>query len=219
MASVKRGSNKKSEPGEVIPLPEPSFDNKISVERTLLGRRSVREYDRVPLSLSDVSQLLWTAQGVTGSGGVRTDLSAGALYPLEVYVVVGEVHDLSQGVYKYLPEEHHLVRIEGGDKRKALSAAALKQAWVREGVLTMVIAAVYGRMTRWYGRRGIRYVDMEVGHVTQSIHLQAVSLGLGTVVIGAFSEEKVKKTFPMGKDEEHLCMMPVGRITQLDKAT
>ncbi|MBA5942811.1 MAG: SagB/ThcOx family dehydrogenase [Methanophagales archaeon] len=197
----------------IVDLPVPAKDSETSIEEALLRRRSVRDYTGEPLTLSEVSQLLWAAQGITAPAwGGRTAPSAGATYPLEVYLVVGDVKNLPVGVYRYEPEGHRLVRVLESDKRVELSRAALGQAWVREGAVSIVFSAVYERTTRRYGDRGIRYVHMEVGHAGQNVHLQAVSLNLGTVVVGAFHDEEVKRVLNLPDDEQPLYIMPVGRV-------
>ena len=196
---------------EKIKLPEPRQDPTISVEKALKERRSVRHYRKEPLTISEISQLLWAAQGITASGGLRTAPSAGALYPLEVYIIVGNVTNMKSGIYKYIPESHELVKVIEGDKRSELSNAALHQSPIKEAPAVIVISAVYKRTTGKYGERGIRYVHMEAGHAAQNICLQAVSLNLGTVVIGAFKDEMVKKALNLGDKEEPLSIIPVGR--------
>jgi len=193
-----------------IKLPEPRYQSDISLEESLLQRRSVRDYPGEALSLGEVSQLLWAAQGITAQWGGRTAPSAGALYPLEVYVVVGNVQNLAAGVYRYEPEGHELLRIAEGDKRGDLASASLAQACVKEGAIDIVFAAVYQRTTRKYGERGIRYVHMEVGHVAQNVCLQAVAMNLGTVTIGAFNDEKVCRLLNLPQDKRPLYLIPVG---------
>jgi SagB-type dehydrogenase family enzyme len=192
-------------------LPEPRLESEVSLEETLLERRSVREYADLPLSLEDVSQLLWAAQGITSDWGGRTAPSAGALYPLEVYLVVGDVENLEAGIYKYQSEEHALVRVGDSDVRSELASAALSQSFVEEGAIDIVIAAIYERTTRKYGERGVRYVHMEAGHAAQNIYLEAVALDLGTVTIGAFFDEQVKDVLGMPESEVPLYIMPVGK--------
>jgi SagB-type dehydrogenase family enzyme len=205
------GSNAASGETESIRLPQPQFDSEVSIEETLRSRRSVREYEDLPLSLKEISQLLWAAQGITNSNGFRTAPSAGALYPLEVYLVAGNVKGLAQGVYKYKPKAHELVNVSKGDKRTQVSAAALGQSCVKKSAAVIVLAAVYERTMKKYGQRGIRYVHIEVGNASQNIYLQAVSLELGTVIIGAFDDEKVKRVLNMLNTEQPLAIMPVGK--------
>lgn len=194
-----------------LKLPEPRLKSEVSLEETLLHRRSVREYANVPLTIEDISQLLWAAQGITTEWGGRTAPSAGALYPLEVYLVVGNVENLAPGVYKYKPERHELVKVRDGDVRGELAKAALGQTWVKEGAIDIVIAAVYERTTKKYGDRGVRYVHMEAGHAAQNIYLQAVALNLGMVTVGAFYDDHVKDIIGMPEDEVPLYVIPVGR--------
>ena len=195
----------------VISLPAPGFESEISIEAALLGRRSVRTYQDEPLSLEEVSQLLWAAQGITDGRGRRTAPSAGALYPLEIFFLAGEVSDLPTGVYRYIPRDHSLSLVGEGDRQTALWEGALRQDAVKDAPAVIVIAAVYERTTVKYGDRGVQYVHMEVGCAAQNIYLQAESLGLGTVFIGAFHDDQVKSALGMEADEQPLAVMPVGK--------
>ena len=197
--------------GERIKLPEPSYTGNLSVEEALSQRRSIRAYSGENLTIEEVSQLLWSAQGITSAGGGRTAPSAGALYPLELYLVVGDVEGIDKGVYRYRPEEHELEKVKDGDTRTELADAALGQACVRDAAIDIVFTAVYERTTGKYGERGIRYVQMEAGHAAQNVYLQAVALDLGTVVIGAFVDGEVKEIMNMEEQETPLYILPVGR--------
>jgi SagB-type dehydrogenase family enzyme len=196
---------------ESITLPAPSHSGPVSVEKALEQRRSIRKYQDTPLSLKEVSQLLWAAQGITSEQGYRTAPSAGALYPLEVYLVAGDVTDLPVGLYKYEPQTHNLVKIAGGDLRSELASAALGQSPVKDGAMVLVFTAVYERTTVKYGKRGVQYVHMELGHAGQNVYLQAVSLELGTVFIGAFYDDRVKDVLKLPDSEIPLGIMPVGK--------
>lgn len=196
---------------EIIKLPEPRYDSDTSIEEALLKRRSIRDYKDSPLTLAEVSQLLWAAQGITNPGGLRTAPSAGALYPLELYVVAGNVNGLSDGIYKYKTHRHELLRVVKGDKRIELCNAALGQPYVRSAAIVIVFSAVYERTTVKYGERGIRYAHMEAGHAAQNVYLQAASLNIGTLVIGAFYDDEVKKIMKMADKEHPLYIMPVGK--------
>jgi SagB-type dehydrogenase family enzyme len=195
----------------IINLPEPRLESNVSLEETLLNRRSIREYANTPLALKEVSQLLWAAQGLTAEWGGRTAPSAGGLYPLEIYLAAGSVENLAAGIYKYKPEGHELAKLRDGDVREELTKAALDQAWVKEGAIDLVIAAVYDRTTDKYGDRGVRYVDMEAGHAAQNLYLQATVLNLGMVTIGSFHDEQVKSILGMLQDEFPLYVIPVGK--------
>lgn len=194
-----------------IRLPTPVHEGKISVESALLARCSTRSFSDSSLSPSEISQLLWAGQGETRKGGYRTCPSAGALYPLELRLVVGEVSGLPAGVYRYSVEEHALVQCGAKDVRRRLAEAALGQSMVARAPAIIAVCAVYERTTRKYGQRGIRYVFMEAGHAAQNIHLQAAALNLGTVVVGAFHDERVKEVLELQPEEEPLYLMPVGR--------
>lgn len=196
---------------EIIRLPAPKTDGATSVEKALRERRSIREFKRQPLSITEISQLLWAAQGITGSGGVRTAPSAGALYPLELYLVAGNVEGLTEGVYKYLPDGHELIRAVEGDKRIELSRAALGQSSVRDAAAVLLLTAVYEKITARYGERGIRYVHIEIGHVGQNVCLQAAALKLGAVVIGAFDDSQVKRIANLMPKEEPLYLIAIGK--------
>ena len=198
--------------GIIISLPEPSYRGNTSVEESLQKRRSVRSYRDESLSLEEISQLLWSAQGITDQKrGFRTAPSAGALYPLELYLVAGKVNTLESGVYHYLPGKHSLRKIKDGNLCKELSLAALGQSCIKNAAADLIFCAVYQRTTRKYGKRGKRYVHMEVGFAAENVYLQAVSLNLGTVMVGAFSDERVKKLLELPDGEAPLGIMPVGR--------
>jgi len=194
-----------------IRLPEPRYDSGVSLEQSLLERRSTRNYSGESLTLDEVSQLLWAAQGITNASGHRTAPSAGGLYPLEIYLVTGDVEDLPPGIYHYLPVDHELELIAEGDVRDELADAALSQSWVRDGAVVIVITAIYERTTGKYGERGIRYVHIEVGHATQNMCLQAAAMGLGLVTVGAFDDEAVTELLGRPADENPLYIIPVGR--------
>jgi len=196
---------------EIIKLPEPEYNSGTSVEEALLKRRSVRVFKEGPVMLAELSQLIWAGQGMTDPRGPRTAPSAGALYPLELYVVAGNVSGLPQGLYKYRPERHELLSLSKGDRRNDLCNAALGQSSIRRAALVLVLSGVYERTTAKYGERGIRYVHMEAGHAAQNVCLQAVPLQLGTVVIGAFQDEEVKRLLKIGAGESPLYIMPVGK--------
>lgn len=201
---------------DIVYLPEVDMagegEGSLPVEAALSRRRSVRDYRADPLALAEAGQLLWAAQGITGPDGrKRTAPSAGALYPLEVYLVAGRVEGLPAGIYRYQPDRHALLRVAQGDIRQVLSEAALDQECVRDAPAALVFAAVYGRTTGKYGDRGVRYVHMEVGHAAQNVYLQAESLGLGTVMVGAFHDDRVQAVLHMAADEEPLAIMPAGR--------
>lgn len=195
----------------LVELPQPRLSSGFSLEKALSQRRSVRHYTGGPLNLTEVSQLLWAAQGKTIEWGGRTAPSAGALYPLEVYLSAGNVEDLAPGVYRYDPERHTLTLVRAGDVRDDLGKACLGQRWVSEASINIIISANYQRTTLKYGDRGIRYVHLEAGHAAQNVCLQTTALGLGTVPVGAFDDERVKEIIGLPYNESPLYVLPVGR--------
>lgn len=194
-------------PGPVIrtlDLPAPTMQGDVSLEETLAERRSVREFTEEQLTLEEISQLLWAAQGITAEWGGRTAPSAGALYPLEVYVVTPE------SLYHYLPEGHRVDLLATGDLRRALADAALGQTMVADAPAVVVVTAVFARTEGKYGDRAARYVHLEAGHVAQNILLQAVAMDLGGVPVGAFSDPDVQQALNLPADHEPLYLIPVG---------
>lgn len=195
----------------VVALPEPRLTGEVPLEKALHDRRSVRDYTGASLTLAEVGQLLWAAQGITTDWGGRTAPSAGALYPLEIYLVAGDVENLAAGVYRYQPSGHQLIGVRDGDVRSESADGALGQSCVRDGAIDIVIAAVYERTARKYGDRATRYVHMEAGHAAQNVCLQATGLGLGAVTVGAFDDSRLAQVLGLAQDEVPLYIIPVGR--------
>jgi SagB-type dehydrogenase family enzyme len=196
---------------QLISLPAPKLTGDVSVEKALQTRRSVRSYAQDPPTLEDISQLLWAAQGVTTHNGLRTAPSAGALYPLEVYIVSGNISVLEEGIYRYLSRQHELTLVHAGDHRRQLAAAALGQACVREAPATIIFTGISSRITGKYGQRGIQYMMMEAGHAAQNVCLQAVTLQIGVVPVGAFKEDQVRKILQLDNTELPLYLIPLGK--------
>lgn len=194
-------------------LPPPAYEGEVSVERAIKERRTIRAFLPDSLSITQLSQLLWAAYGITDARrGFRASPSAGALYPLDVYAVVGKggVEALAPGVYRYRPENHSLEVVRQGDRRKDVAHAALTQMWIAEGPVIFVITAEYRRITRKYGERGVRYAHIEVGHAGQNIFLQAGAMGLVAGMVGAFRDASVAKAIGAPKEHEPLIIIPVG---------
>lgn len=185
-------------------LPEPRRIGVTTLEETLARRRSHRAFTDARLTPGEVGQLAWAAQGVTDEAGHRTAPSAGALYPLELYVGTPE------GVYRYEPDGHRLVLHVEGDPRPALQRAGLGQEAIGLAPAVFIIAAVYERTEVKYGARTARYVHMEAGHAAQNILLQAVALGLGAVPIGAFDDDRLAAALSLPNVEQPLYLIPVG---------
>jgi SagB-type dehydrogenase family enzyme len=155
------------------------------------------------LTAEQVGQLCWAAQGQAGR--FKTVPSAGATYPLELFLVTGD------GLFHYLPDKHSIEELTTEDIRGKLAAAAWGQDFIRQASTTFVLAADFERTTGRYGERGVRYVFMESGHAAQNMHLEAEALGLGSVAVGAFDDEAVKKVLLLARNLEPIYMVVVGR--------
>jgi len=190
--------------GTIVNLPKPNLDGSMSLERAVAARRSRRSFLSKALTLEQIGQLVWTAQGQAAKSRYRTVPSAGATYPLELFVVTEE------GLFHYLLAKHALEKLADQDLRSTLAAAAWGQEFIEAAPLTLVFAAEFVRTTGRYGQRGIRYVYMEAGHAAQNVHLQAESLGLGSVAVGAFNDASVSKVLSLPKHLEPIYMVVVG---------
>jgi SagB-type dehydrogenase family enzyme len=189
----------------ILELPAPKLKGRMSLEQALAVRRSVREFTRETLTDRELSQLLWAAQGITRADGLRTAPSAGALYPLEVWVAT------ASGFYHYEPHKHRLTQHLERDLRPDIYRSALMQEAILQAPAVFVIAAVYQRTARKYGeQRTPRYVPMEVGHSAQNLLLEAVALGLGGVVIGSFDDREVERVLSLPAEQKLLYLIPVG---------
>ena len=195
----------------VIKLPAPDTVGRMTVERALWQRRSVRVYADDSLSLAQVGQVLWAAQGLNRGLVGRTAPSAGATYPMELYLVAGKAKGLAPGLYQYIFDGHALKLLRSGDLRSELAKAALGQRSIAQAPVVLVLAAESERTARVYGQRATRYVYMEAGHVGENVHLQCEALGMGTVMIGAFEDERVRKL--LGIRHAPLYIMPAGKAS------
>jgi SagB-type dehydrogenase family enzyme len=202
-----------NQPAQIY-LPPPSQKGSVSLEEAIARRRSVRDFTLESISQSQLSQILWATQGISDTGEkLRTVPSAGATYPLEIFVVCGRngVDGIDNGVYHYNIDSHSLTLHYKGDVKLELARAALDQEFVYEAPVDIIICAVCERTTGRYGSRGERYVYMEVGHAGQNIYLQATALGLATVAIGAFYDEQVREVLRLDEQYKPLYIMPVGK--------
>jgi len=189
---------------EIVNLPKPNLSGSASLEPTIAARRSRRVFMSKSLTLEQIGQLAWAAQGQDTRSRYRTTPSAGATYPLELYVVTG------QGLFAYLSAKHALEKLADQDLRGPLAAAAWGQEFVVAAPLTLIFAAEFARTTGRYGQRGVRYVYMEAGHAAQNVHLQAEALGLGSVAVGAFGDDAVSRVLELPSHLEPLYLVPVG---------
>jgi len=194
-------------------LPDPTTDGDVSLEMTIHQRRTVRSFQGKALTLTQLSQLLWAAQGITDPAGFkRAAPSAGALYPMDIYGAVGEdcIKGLNPGVYLYDPGTHSFSLIQEGDMRRDIAMASLGQMWMSYAPITFVITAEYSRIMGKYGQRGVRYAMIEAGHIGQNIFLQSQSLGLEAGIVGAFADQKVIQVMGIKSTHEPLLLMPAG---------
>lgn len=199
---------------ESINLPSPSHKGGIPLEEAIARRRSVRRFAPELLSRAQLSQILWATQGITDSlRKYRTTPSAGATYPLEIFVAYGQnsIEQISEGIYHYNIDNHSLSLHYKGDIRLELARAALGEKAIYQAPVAIIICAVYERTAVRYGARAERYVHMEVGHAGQNIYLQTTALGLATFAIGAFRDEQVREALRLEKEYKPLYIMPVGR--------
>ncbi|MDH7500454.1 MAG: SagB/ThcOx family dehydrogenase, partial [candidate division NC10 bacterium] len=197
-----------------ISLPKPSEKGRISVEQAIQGRRTIRHFQDHPLTLDQLGQLLWAGQGITDKGSYhrRAAPSGGALYPLDLYAIVGKerVTGLKAGIYRYVPERHCLMEVSPGDRRESVARGSLGQMWMAEAPVIFAVVAEYQRITRKYGERGVRYALIEVGHVGQNLFLQAEALGLGAGIVGAFEDQEIASLLRCSPGQDPICLMPVG---------
>jgi len=200
---------------KVIKLPKPVY-HRITLEESIEKRRSVRNYSDKLLTLSQLSQLLFSAQGITGKlydQPLRTAPSAGAPYPIEIYVIANDVEGMTCGIYHYAVRNHSLELVKSGDFRKELTAAGLEQEMLGDADVTFILSAVFDRVRHKYGERGFRYAYIEAEHISQNIYLQAVSLGLGSVSVGAFLDEEINKLIGIdGRTEAVIYIHAVGTL-------
>ena len=198
-----------------ISLPVPSHKGTITVEEALKARRTHRSFKARSLTLKQLSQILWGAYGVTATVSgyyLKTAPSAGGLYPIDIYTVVGEggVDTLAPGVYHFRPENHSIKCVKQGDVRAAVATHSVHQMWMAEAPVMLVITGEYARCTIKYGPRGVTYTHIEAGHVGQNIFLQAEALGLKSGIVGAFNNKQIIKTMGIPTNHDPLLIMPVG---------
>ena len=213
--SRKPESFKRYPDAKTVELPLPMDAPPMALWRTLGERRSVREYADEPVTRMQLSQLLWAAQGVTARAGehrLRTAPSAGALYPVETYVVVNAVEEVARGIYHYDAQNRQLECVREGDFRKAVAQAALDQAMCAEAAVVFIWTAVFERSKWKYDQRAYRYVYLDAGHIAQNVALAAVALGLGSCQIAALYDDESNALLDVdGIEESTIYMTSVGR--------
>ena len=197
-----------------VSLPAPQLTGNLSVEAAIQNRRSVREYANESVTLGNVSQILWSAQGITNTQyQLRAAPSAGQVYPLEIYVIAGpNVTGLKEGVYQYEPSNNTLEMFMNGDLRSDLATIADGQPWVKQAPLDILITGDYQKMIDKYPNKQLSttFVDLEAGGVGENIYLQAESLGLATVALGSFDSNQLNQKFELPSNETPLYIFPIG---------
>jgi len=201
-----------------IRLPEPNLNGQVSLEKTINKRVSMREYADKELYLKDLSQVIWAAAGKRYVDGVssasRVFPSAGAIYPFKFYVMVNNVYGIPEGIYMYDYNQHVLKLFKKGDYRKELLKACFGQDMVYNSSFNIIIVGDTKSAKARYGERGLRYLFIDAGHSGENIYLQCASRGLGTVAIGAFDDDRIKKLLDLEKSEIPVYVFPVGKIKE-----
>jgi SagB-type dehydrogenase family enzyme len=198
------------EPPQTVQLPAARTEGSMTLQAALWARRSVRTLRPDAVPLAEAAQLLWAAQGKNRPDGHRTAPSAMAVYPLEVYLVAGNVDGLAAGVYRYRSATHDLVLAQAGDRRAELTTTPGRPpGWAAGAPLLVVFAVATDRAAARFGPRLERYGAMEVGFAAENLYLEAVSLGLGTTFMGNFNDSAMSRVLAPG--EQPLGVMPVGR--------
>lgn len=196
---------------QAVELPAAGAGGSPALWDALRMRRSSRDFSGEPLTLQEVSNLLWAAQGVSGTDGLRTAPSGGALYPLDAYLAAGHVEGLDPGVYRYDPGRHVLEPVKSGQVGADLKTAALNQGAVGSAAAVVVFASVHRRITGKYGQRGVRYAILEAGHAAQNLLLAATALELAATPMGAFEDDRVRTVAGLPPDSSVLYLVTVGR--------
>jgi SagB-type dehydrogenase family enzyme len=199
--------------GYQMNLPKPKIKGDISLEGAIRSRRTIRSFKEDRLTIEQFSQILWAGQGITEERGYkRSAPSGGALYPMDIYAVIGKngVAGITPGIYHYEPNQHTVSIITEGDLLHDVARAALSQMWMATASINLVITAEYNRICSKYGERGVRYAVIEAGHISQNIFLQAEAIGLGAGIVGAFYDETIVQVMKIPISHEPLLIMPVG---------
>lgn len=213
MAASGDNGNLKPDASKAIKLPEPRTDGGISVEKALKERRSIRSFKDQALTLEEVSQLLWAAQGITDDKGHRTAPSAMEAYPLEIYLLADNVTGLASGVYHYSPEGHNLIAMVQSSRLDELyGSSSGREAWIKSSPAIFIITGVFERLNRVMGQDSSRYVYVEAGTAAENLLMEVVSLGLASTYTAGFDANRTEELLGLSKGEELIGVMPVGRM-------
>ena len=218
----------KTYPGAtVVTLPEVKPSDGLSFEKTVVQRRSIRDFTGEPLNLIEVAKLLYFGYGITGaleaSGHYTTQLvraapSGGALYPVELYIVISAAERIEPGIYHYAVAKHALEQLKLGSYSQMLGGSTYQDTIFSRASATVILTIMFGRTHFKYGERGYRFALLETGHIAQNILLTATSLGLGAVAVGGFVDDEINETLDIdGVDEASIYMVAVGRPSPSSK--
>lgn len=213
MTNFNAAAEEKALTDKAIKLPEPKTTGVLSVEEAIAFRRTRRTFAAKPLSMPDLSQVLWAAQGITEKRWKhRAAPSGGALFPIDLHIVVRKdgVKTLPAGIYKYIPDGHYLQTRSEGDVNTKLRDVGYSQTFFADSPICLILVAEPKRSTWKYGERGYRYIYMEAGHIAENIQLIGESLGFSVGLVGAFKDESVAELLNLKKDESPLYIIPVG---------
>ena len=197
-----------------IALHPPVPNGSTSIDEALKRRKSIRQFSTKSLNEKQLSYLLWASTGVQRQEGeheFRTAPSAGALYPIETYLVVSSVEDIPQGVYHYSIGSHALEELNAGDFRRAITIAAMGQRMCMEATVVFIWTAIFQRSKWKYGQRAYRYVYLDAGHIAENLALSATSIGIGSCHIAAIFDDEVNEILGVdGSDESAIYMTVLG---------
>lgn len=213
VAALALSDNSKTDASGVVKLPAPRTDGGISVEKALSERRSIRSFKNGSLTIDEISQLLWAAQGITDDKGHRTSPSAMASYPLEIYLLAGNVTELPAGVYHYSPEGHNISTVALGNKIPELFGTPMngKTDWRASAPAIFIVTGVFERVNKVPGQDLSRFVHVEAGTASENLLLEVVSLGLGATYTAGFDENKTRECLGLADGQDPIAVIPVGR--------
>lgn len=201
---------------EIIKLPEPKTTEGPPIWECFRKRRSIRDYKNKPVKLEELSQILWGSYGVTAKEWgyyLKTAPSAGALYPIEIYVASFKVEGLKKGIFHFNPEDMTLRGIFEGDYSKAITRACLGQDFIMDSAFALILTAIPSRTISKYRERGVRYILMDLGCIIQNIYLSLTALNMGGCIIGAFSDSAMNKIMNLNPEKELvLAVFTAGKI-------
>lgn len=199
-----------------IKLPEPKENGKTALDFCIKKRKSIRDFSEEPIDLIQLSYLLWVSTGIQRKEHgyeFRTAPSAGALYPIETYIVVNNVLKLERGVYHYSIKDHTLEEMKLGDFSIKTANGALGQEMCARAAVVFIWTSIFQRSKWKYGQRAYRYIYLDAGHIAENLALASTGLGLGSCQIGALFDDEINEIVDVdGKNESTIYMSVIGKI-------